>query len=129
MAAVAQFVCLASSAAAIAAGIGTSSTPSTPLAAGGWARSKPPLCPGGAPAPAQVLWNVVYAQVPDFRGPVTGRGEGTDLHRVHGLSSQLAMVAYDGGGLGGGYTTPDFGLWPVCNAPPKCRNGGIPQNV
>ena len=39
------------------------------------------------------------------------------------------MCAYDGGSLGGGYTTPNFGLWPVCNAPPNCRNGALPQKV
>ena len=41
----------------------------------------------------------------------------------------MGMVTYDGGSLGGGYLTPNFGLWPVCNAPPNCDNGGIPQNV
>ena len=39
------------------------------------------------------------------------------------------MVAYDGGGLGGGYSTPKFGLWPVCNSPPRCDNGWGPQNI
>eukprot|EP01047_Picozoa_sp_COSAG01_P045021 COSAG01_NODE_4118_length_5335_cov_3.316272_6_plen_284_part_00 len=68
-------------------------------------------------------------QVPGLAGPGTGVGEGTNLSRVYGLSSQLGMVAYDGGGLGNGYMTPNFGLWPVCNAPPHCDNGGIPQNV
>ena len=62
-------------------------------------------------------------------GPGTGAGEGTNLSTVHGLSSQLAMVAYDGGSLGGGYRLPNFGLWPVCNAPPACDNGGIVQNI
>ena len=102
---------------------------SAPLVAGGFAVSAPPQCPSGAPAPAQFLWNIVYAQIPDLAGPGTGRAEGTDLRAVHGLSSQLGMVVYDGGGLGGGYSTPNFGLWPVCNAPPHCRNGWGPQNI
>jgi hypothetical protein len=104
-------------------------TPSTPLAAGGLAAAPRPLCPSGRPAPASFLWNVVYAQVPGLKGPGSGRGEGTNLSGIHGVSSQLGMVAYDGGGLGGGYNQPNFGTWPVCNAPPKCDNGAIPQNV
>lgn len=104
-------------------------TPSTPLAAGGLATAPQPLCPSGRPAPVSFLWNIVYAQVPGLKGPGSGVGEGTNLSGVHGVSSQLGMVAYDGGGLGGGYNQPNWGLWPVCNAPPNCDNGGIPQNV
>ncbi len=107
--------------------------PSAPIEAGGFATTATPRCPGSSLGsrrrPDTVLWNVLYAEVPGLSGPGTGRSEGTNLSSIAGATSQVALCAYDDGSLGGGYSTPPFGTWPVCNAPPACHNGGIPQAV
>jgi hypothetical protein len=38
--------------------------------------------------PVSFMWNVAYAEVPGNAGPGTGRGEGTDLRGISGISSQ-----------------------------------------
>ena len=56
--------------------------------AGGMASSPPPRYPDGSSSPVSFMWNVAYAEVPGNAGPGTGRGEGTDLRGISGISSQ-----------------------------------------
>ena len=72
-----------------------------PLDAGGVAVAPAGRCPSGGPLPIEIHWNVLYAQVDDLSGPGTGRGEGTNLSGITGISSQAGMTAYTGGSLGG----------------------------
>ena len=79
-----------------------------------------PVCPSGAPAPQFIAWDVLYRPT----------DKATNLHDVSMMTSQRSGVAYDQGGIGGGYRAIQFGLWPVCNDPRQgCQNGGLPQNV